>query len=155
MINNPPADIDEVLLRWRATGMPPENLHAPGDEDLIWAYLRDWTMLIDASSEEDRVGRLNAMLRRYTSPPTITDHDGSGWHLHFRPDGASAGEVIAASTTVAAANHLTIHGMHRLGRCALAECDRAFVDRSRPGRQRYCTHACANRDAVRRHRAAR
>ncbi|MGA5539556.1 CGNR zinc finger domain-containing protein [Mycolicibacterium nivoides] len=39
--------------------------------------------------------------------------------------------------------------MHRIHRCAAEDCAHAFVDFSRPGTQRYC----ANRDAVRRHRA--
>ncbi|MCM6774746.1 CGNR zinc finger domain-containing protein [Nocardia sp. CDC159] len=45
--------------------------------------------------------------------------------------------------------------MHRLGRRALTDCGRASIDTTRGGRQRYCTRACANRDAVRRHRARR
>ncbi|GGS19861.1 hypothetical protein GCM10010252_69130 [Streptomyces aureoverticillatus] len=49
--------------------------------------------------------------------------------------------------------HLTGRGMHRLGRCAVAECDTVFADTSRTGRQRYCSQRCATRDAVRRHRA--
>ena len=109
--------------------------------------------LVDAADEPARVAVLNELLTRYASQPTVTDH-GGGWHLHYRPDAASLGEILAASTTVAAAQHLTAHGMHRVGRCALPECGRAYVDHSRPGRQRYCSHACANRDAVRRHRAA-
>ena len=40
-------------------------------------------------------------------------------------------------------------------RWALEECRSPFGDFSRGGRQRYCSPACANRDAVRRHRAKR
>ncbi len=43
--------------------------------------------------------------------------------------------------------------MHRLPRCETTECGTAFADTSRTGRQRYCSLRCANRDAVRRHRA--
>jgi predicted RNA-binding Zn ribbon-like protein len=43
--------------------------------------------------------------------------------------------------------------MDRLGRCAAADCGAPFADVSRTGRQRYCSPACGNRDAVRRHRS--
>ncbi|WP_311256759.1 CGNR zinc finger domain-containing protein [Microbacterium sp. ARD32] len=43
--------------------------------------------------------------------------------------------------------------MHRLGRCAASPCENVYADVTRNGRQRYCSVRCANRDAVRRHRA--
>nr|WP_279671977.1 CGNR zinc finger domain-containing protein [Flexivirga meconopsidis] len=43
--------------------------------------------------------------------------------------------------------------MHRLARCAVPECETAFADTTKNGKQRYCSPACANRDAVRRHRS--
>ncbi|MEV6212989.1 CGNR zinc finger domain-containing protein [Kitasatospora sp. NPDC051914] len=54
---------------------------------------------------------------------------------------------------VGTAQHLVGRGMHRPRRCAVAECTTIFADTSRTGRQRYCSQRCANRDAVRRHRA--
>ncbi|WP_346107966.1 CGNR zinc finger domain-containing protein [Nonomuraea maheshkhaliensis] len=45
--------------------------------------------------------------------------------------------------------------MDRLGRCAADGCTAIFADTSRTARQRYRSHPCANRDAVRRHRARR
>ncbi|MFF1485218.1 CGNR zinc finger domain-containing protein [Streptomyces sp. NPDC058319] len=154
LLNRPPTGIEDIAARWVAVGMPLENEAREGDAALVRDYLRGWRRLVDAEDEPARVAVLNALLTRYAGPPTVTDHDGSGWHLHYRPDGAGLGAVLAASTTVAAAQHLTAHGMRRLGRCALPECGDAYVDHSRPGRQRYCSHACANRDAVRRHRRA-
>ncbi len=89
---------------------------------------------------------------RFTASPSITDHDGSGWHLHYRDPDAGFAATLAGATTAAAAQYLTDRGMHRIRRCAAMQCTRAFVDFSRPGSQRYCCHRCANRDAVRRHR---
>lgn len=129
-----------------------EHASRSSDRALIAGYLADWEGLVSTSIEPERIELLNAMLQRYASAPTITNHDGSGWHLHFRPDTASLAEALSAATTVALAVHLTAHGVHRLGRCALAECESIYVDHSRPGRQRYCSQPCANRDAVRRHR---
>ncbi|WP_245556978.1 CGNR zinc finger domain-containing protein [Jongsikchunia kroppenstedtii] len=154
LLNRPPADVEDIAARWVAVGMPLENEPRPSDLNIVRDYLTGWARLIDAIDEPARVVILNELLARYASPPTVTDHDGSGWHIHYRPAAASLGEILAASTTVAIAQHLTAHGMHRLARCALPDCERAYVDHSRPGRQRYCSHACANRDAVRRHRHA-
>jgi len=120
---------------------------------VVSRFLAQWERLVDAAIEPARVELLNAMLRRYTAPPSITDHDGSGWHLHYRDPAADFGDTLAGATTASAAQFLCAHGMHRLGRCELPDCGKAFTDFSRPGRQRYCGPACANRGAVRRHRS--
>jgi predicted RNA-binding Zn ribbon-like protein len=62
-------------------------------------------------------------------------------------------DLVRVLISVGTALHFTGRGMDRLHRCALAECNNAFGDFCRTGRQRYCSPACANRDAVRRHRA--
>ena len=67
--------------------------------------------------------------------------------------GLRVSQQVAALISVGTALHLVGRGMHRLGRCALADCHQPFADVTRNGRQRYCSHPCANRDAVRRHRA--
>lgn len=152
LLNRPPIDVLDLEKRWIATGMPIENPSRANDLALITGYLSDWQLLIASEQESARVAVLNTMLRQYGGPPSVTNHDGTGWHMHYRPDTASLAEALAAATTVAIAEHLTAHGVHRLGRCALDECGNAFVDLSRPGRQRYCSQPCANRDAVRRHR---
>lgn len=152
LLNHPPVDTDDIAARWIAAGMPLESRAGAHDLAVVTTYLDGWARLVAAGHEHARVAVLNELLTRYASGPTVTDHDGSGWHIHYRPEVASLGEILTASTTVAAARHLTDHGMHRLGRCALSECGNAYVDHSRPGRQRYCSHPCANRDAVRRHR---
>lgn len=154
LFNRPPADAADLSARWLAVCTPPD--YPIGDTDLrdVRAYLAGLPPLIDAAGEPGRVAYLNTLLARYATPPSVSDHDGAGWHMHYRPERARHGTVFTAATTVATAQFLTAHGMHRLGRCALPECANAFADITRPGRQRYCSHPCANRDAVRRHRLA-
>lgn len=154
LVNEPPGNMTDVEARWLTLEMPIENPSRPGDLERVTEFLEAWTQLLDLPDEEQRVAQLNTMLVRFSGPPSVTDHDGSGWHLHYRPADASLGHTIAASISVATAEHLARNGVHRLGRCALPECRRAFADFSRPGSQRYCSHPCANRDAVRRHRRA-
>ncbi|MEO9325189.1 CGNR zinc finger domain-containing protein [Nocardioides sp. C4-1] len=123
------------------------------DHESVRAFLDDWVDVVDETDPAARAARVNALLAASSSHPRITDHAGSGWHLHYRADDLTMGQVVAALVSVGTALHLTGRGMHRLGRCAVDGCDRVYADFSRTGRQRYCGRACANRDAVRRHRA--
>jgi predicted RNA-binding Zn ribbon-like protein len=107
---------------------------------------------VDAPTAAERAERLNALLAAATAHPRLTDHDGS-WHLHFRDDDRPPSAIVAAILSAGTALHLVGRGMGRLGRCAADGCGRIYADTSRGGKQRYCSPACANRDAVRRHRA--
>ncbi|SIR93322.1 CGNR zinc finger domain-containing protein [Williamsia sterculiae] len=155
LLNRPPTSVEELERRWLDWGLIqfPHPVTAD-DLDVVLAYLEQWGHLVDAPGERERVLILNAMLARFTAPPSVTDHDGSEWHLHYRDPAATFGMTLAGSTSASAAQFLCDRGMQRLGRCGIPECRRAFVDVSRPGRQRYCTQACGNRAAVRRHRAS-
>lgn len=93
------------------------------------------------------------MLAASAAHPRLTDHAGSGWHLHYREEQQPLGALLHQLISVGTALHLSGRGMHRLRRCAVTECVTIFADTSRTGRQRYCSQRCANRDAVRRHRA--
>ncbi|AEW99334.1 CGNR zinc finger domain-containing protein [Streptantibioticus cattleyicolor] len=150
--NRPPTGLDDLRHRCVTAGLGPGIPAGPADLAEIRRLGDRWAEIVDADTEERRVALLNALLAEAAAYPRITTHDGCGWHLHYRDDGVGLAAVLRAVTGVAAAQHLTQLGMDRLGRCALDECRLAFVDFSRGGRQRYCSRACANRDAVRRHR---
>ncbi|WP_051343350.1 CGNR zinc finger domain-containing protein [Pseudonocardia spinosispora] len=155
LINEAPVDLDDVVRRWAAGGLGPPVPTNDDDFRSVCAFVEEWAEVVDATTEDQRVNLLNALLADSVAYPRITRHDGSGWHVHYRDDGVSLAVILRSVTSVAAAQHLTSTGMHRLGRCAVAECRRAFVDFTQGGKQRYCSHACVNRDAVRRHRARR
>jgi predicted RNA-binding Zn ribbon-like protein len=93
------------------------------------------------------------MLAEAAAYPRLTSHPGTGWHLHYRDAQQPVGSGLFTLFAVATALHLAGRGMHRLRRCETTECGTAFADTSRTGRQRYGSLRCANRDAVRRHRA--
>ncbi|OBB20419.1 hypothetical protein A5761_05740 [Mycolicibacterium setense] len=152
LLNQPVSTPAELEDRWTARGMPAQRRATTEDLRDVRGFLRAWEGVVDAATEHERVDVLNDLLARFTASPSITDHDGSGWHLHYRDPDAGFAATLAGATTAAAAQYLTDRGMHRIRRCAAMQCTRAFVDFSRPGSQRYCCHRCANRDAVRRHR---
>lgn len=155
LTNDRPADLAALLRRWDEPEMGPLPPVAGEDFPEVCAFLDRWVEVIDATDDADRVRLLNTLLAEAAAYPRITAHDGFSWHLHYRDDGIRLPAMLRAVTSVAAAQYLTSTSLHRLGRCAAPECRRAFVDFTRSGTQRYCTHACVNRDAVRRHRARR
>ncbi len=153
LTNLPCADTADLERRCADAGFLLER--AVGEDDLakVRAFLIGWTAVVDSQDEILRAERLNALLTEYSGPPRLTDHAGTGWHLHYRPDDLPAHRQIASLVAVGTALHLTGRGMSRLGRCTARDCARVYADFSRNGRQRYCSPACGNRDAVRRHRA--
>ncbi|WP_067491697.1 CGNR zinc finger domain-containing protein [Actinomadura hibisca] len=152
LANLRPTSADELARRCRAAGLEPEGPVTPQDLDRVQAVLDAWEKVVDADDEQERAELVNRMLAASAAHPRLTDHTG-GWHLHYRDDGQPFGAVLSALISVGTAFHLAGRGMHRLRRCAVAECRTIFADTSRTGRRRYCSHRCANRDAVRRHRA--
>lgn len=153
LANDPPPTVSQLALVLKEADL--ELPHLPTEDDLaqIRTFLDDWVAVADATVETERAARLNELLAAHAAYPRLTDHRGTGWHLHFREDDSTAGHLVAVIITVGTALHLTERGMHRLGRCAAADCNHVWADFSRPGTQRYCSPRCANTDAVRRHRA--
>ncbi|WEB40728.1 CGNR zinc finger domain-containing protein [Streptomyces yunnanensis] len=151
----PPCTPEEFAARCLAAGMAIDRPVGAGDLAEILDFLPRWLAVADADTHGQRAALVNALLASSAGHPRVTDHADGGWHIHYRDDGLGLGAVVRAVVSVGTALHLTGRGMDRLGRCALAECDRVYADFTRGGRQRYCSHACANRDAVRRHRARR
>ncbi|WP_369214400.1 CGNR zinc finger domain-containing protein [Streptomyces flavofungini] len=153
LANRRPADAEELAERCRAAGLVLEKPATAADLRRVGATLDAWEKVVDTTGERERADLANRMLADSTAHPRLTDHAGDGWHLHYRDDGLSLGALLASLIAVGTALHLVGRGMHRLRRCAVPECAEIFADTSRTGRQRYCSHRCANRDAVRRHRA--
>jgi predicted RNA-binding Zn ribbon-like protein len=154
LANQRPASAEELAERCREAGLILEQPVVAQDVERVNAVLDDWEQVVDATDEPERARLLNRMIAQAAAYPRLTDHGGTaGWHLHYRDDGQPLGAVLHVLFAVGTALHLANRGMHRLRRCEVSECHTIFADTSRTGRQRYCSQRCANRDAVRRHRA--
>jgi predicted RNA-binding Zn ribbon-like protein len=149
----PPRTAAELGERAVAAGVVVERPAAQTDLDELESFLARWLAVVDAGPPPARAALLNELLAETSAHPRLTDHAGDGWHIHYRASGQRLGAVLCALISVGTALHLTGRGMDRLHRCALTDCHSPFGDFTRGGRQRYCSPACANRDAVRRHRA--
>ncbi|KNY06191.1 CGNR zinc finger domain-containing protein [Microbacterium sp. GCS4] len=123
------------------------------DHARVREVIDDWLRIVDETDPVERARLLNAQMAQAAAYPRLTDHDGEGWHLHYRDDVQSLPSVLRAIIAVGTSLHLVTRGMDRLARCAAAPCTNVVVDVTRNGRQRFCSVRCANRAAVRRHRA--
>lgn len=154
LVNSPPTSAAELVERCEAAGVVFERGTPAPELDEVLEFLDRWCGVVDAADDETRAALLNELLAESTAHPRLTAHTGS-WHIHYRDTEIPFARKLRALVSAGTALHLAGRGMHRLGRCAAADCERVYADVSRNGRQRYCTPACANRDAVRRHRARR
>ncbi|GLY64572.1 CGNR zinc finger domain-containing protein [Amycolatopsis taiwanensis] len=155
LLNEPCSSAAELGHRCEAAGLV--LAAPPTDEDLVavQSFLSDWERVVACTEHTQRAALLNALMAEYASAPWLTDHAGTGWHLHFREPDIDTPRQIAALISVGTALHLSGLGMDRLGVCAADGCAEIYADISRNGRQRFCSPTCANREAVRRHRASR
>ncbi|TPW76968.1 CGNR zinc finger domain-containing protein [Schumannella sp. 10F1B-5-1] len=158
LANDWPDDAAGIEQRTRDFGMTMEFRVTAAEHPRTRAVIDDWLRVVDAATDDERAAALNAQMAAAAAYPRLTDHDGEGWHLHYRDRDQSLSHVLAAVISVGTALHLSTRGMHRLGRCAAGldagdSCRNVVVDVTRNGRQRYCSVRCANRAAVRRHRA--
>ena len=153
LANDWPVDRRGVESRTRDYGMTMSFPEHDGDYGGVRTVLDEWLRIVDADDPAERARLLNQQLAAAAAYPRLTDHDGEGWHLHYRDDVQELPFVLRAVIGVGTALHLVTRGMHRLGRCAAEDCERVVVDVTRNGRQKYCSVRCANRSAVRRHRA--
>ncbi|KAB2346934.1 CGNR zinc finger domain-containing protein [Actinomadura rudentiformis] len=153
LANRRPEHAAELADRCSAAGLLMERPVTADDLGRAQAALDAWEAIVDAAGEQERADLLNRMLAKAAAFPRLTSHSGTGWHLHYRDTEEPLGSVLFTLFAVGTSLHLAGRGMHRLRRCEVTECGAAFADTSRTGRQRYCSQRCANRDAVRRHRA--
>lgn len=159
LANDWPDDRDGIVARTRECGMTVEFPTHADDHSRVRRVIDEWLTVVDAADPLERARILNSHMATVAAYPRLTDHNDEGWHLHYRDDDArSLPHVLSAVISVGTALHLTTRGMQRLRRCAAGEapgdpCTNVVVDVTRNGRQRYCSVRCANRAAVRRHRA--
>jgi predicted RNA-binding Zn ribbon-like protein len=109
---------------------------------------------VDANRVSHAVDLLNQLLVKYPIRPLITNHEGSGWHLHLA-EGASAAAAFSARACVGLAMQATEVGVDRLGVCQAVPCREVFIDTSTNRSRRYCSDRCATRANVAAYRARR
>lgn len=88
------------------------------------------------------VNRLNALLMTHPVHPVLVQHDGGPWHIHLSESGSMTDRYAAASV-IGLSLVLSALGRERLGVCAIASCDRVYIDGSKNKSRRYCAEHSA------------
>jgi predicted RNA-binding Zn ribbon-like protein len=98
----------------------------------------------EAVSEHEAVDVLNGILEEAGAAPQLVKV-GDRWDYRYHEAGASARDVLAATTSIALLDVVRDDGWDRFGLCAAAPCCCVYIDRSRNRSRRYCSHFCADR----------
>jgi len=98
-------------------------------------------------SHQVAADRLNALLMTHPVHPVLVRHDGEPWHVHLSATG-SVTDRYAAASVGSLCLLISQFGAERLGVCAIASCDRVYVDASSNKSRRYCAHHSASRGNV-------
>lgn len=91
--------------------------------------------------------RLNALLTVHPVHPVLVEHDGEPWHVHLSESGSMTDRYAAASV-IGMSLLVSALGMERFGICAIASCDRVYIDASSNKSRRYCAEHSAAKGNV-------
>jgi len=106
------------------------------------------------TAERDEAAELvNALLAEARAVPQLRRHDGLDWHIHAVPADAPLERRVAVEAAMAMIDLIRADELSRLSVCADARCDGLVLDLTRNRSRRYCSTACANRNAVAAYRA--
>jgi predicted RNA-binding Zn ribbon-like protein len=109
-----------------------------------------------ATTDEEAVALVNALVADARTTPRLTDHDGWPLHMHYFAPGSGLAEHLAADGGMALALVLAAGERARLRTCAAPGCGNVLVDLSRNRSRRYCdSRTCGNRLHVAAYRARR
>ncbi len=121
---------------------------------MIWTQLRllrtELTTVFTsavAGNEKTAVDRLNSLMMIHPVQPILVAHDGEPWHIHLAEAG-SITDRYAAASTISLSLLFSQLGAERFGICAIASCDRVFIDGSSNKSRRYCSGHSAARTNV-------
>ena len=95
-------------------------------------------------ADHEAIDTLNALMTVHPVHPVLVEHDGQPWHVHLSESGSMT-DRYGAAAVISMALLLSRLGTERLGICAMAACDRAFIDGSSNKSRRYCAEHSATR----------
>jgi predicted RNA-binding Zn ribbon-like protein len=110
---------------------------------------------VAAGDESGGVEALNGILATARIRPELSNHDGSGWHLHLSRGKESVSGVYVATAAMGLVARVAAVGLDRLGVCQAPPCCNVFIDTSTNRSRRYCSERCATRANVAAYRARR
>ena len=143
------ADLDAFLAQYEYSGRRDHDL----DELRSIHELRPVLRALFLAERDEAVEIVNEMLAKAQALPQLARHDSWDWHLHAVDQSAPLATRITVETAMAMVDLIRADEMSRLGICADDTCQGIVLDLSRNRSRRYCSTACANRNAVAAYRA--
>jgi predicted RNA-binding Zn ribbon-like protein len=146
----PPGDdrLPETVTAVLRAASPRTRDVSPEDADelrAVAAELRGVFEAVAAGDVDMAALQVNKLLAWTGARPSLDNHDGEGWHLHFHGSQDTLANGWAAGCATGLAIVLGTGDRGRLGLCTAPRCDRAYVDVSRNGTRRFCSTTCQNR----------
>jgi predicted RNA-binding Zn ribbon-like protein len=105
------------------------------------------------TDRERTAGLVNAMLAEARAVPQLVRHGDVDWHLHAVPSDAPLTRRVLVETAMAMIDVVRTDELSRLSVCADEGCRSVVLDLTRNRSRRFCSTACANRNAVAAYRA--
>jgi predicted RNA-binding Zn ribbon-like protein len=106
------------------------------------------------TADRDHAAALvNTLLAESRALPQLRRHDGLDWHIHAVPNDAPLARRVAVEVAMAMIDVIRADELSRLSVCADTRCEGLVLDLSRNRSRRFCSTACANRNAVAAYRA--
>jgi predicted RNA-binding Zn ribbon-like protein len=105
------------------------------------------------AERDDAAELVNTLLADAHAVPQLRRHDGLDWHIHAVPADAPLDRRIAVEAAMAMVDVIRADELSRLSLCADDRCEGLVLDLSRNRSRRFCSRACANRNAVAAYRA--
>ncbi len=105
------------------------------------------------AERDDAAELVNTLLAEAQAVPQLKRHDGLDWHIHAVPPDAPLERRVMAEAAMAMVDLIRTDELSRLAVCIDDRCEGLVLDLSRNRSRRYCSTACANRNAVAAYRA--
>src|SRR3954454_10431501 len=105
------------------------------------------------AERDDAAALVNSLLAEAQAVPQLRRHDGLDWHIHAVPADAPLERRVAVEVAMAMIDVIRADELSRLAVCVDEACEGLVLDLSRNRSRRYCSTACANRNAVAAYRA--
>ncbi|MBQ0928522.1 CGNR zinc finger domain-containing protein [Saccharopolyspora endophytica] len=106
------------------------------------------------TTDRDRAAELvNGMLAEAGALPQLVRHGDEDWHLHAIDTDAPLSRRVIVEVAMAMVDVVRLDELSRLSLCADQNCRGVVIDLTRNRSRRFCTTACANRNAVAAYRA--
>lgn len=145
------ADLDAFVEHWDYTGR-----HEGTEAELAAVRaLRPVLRELLTADRDGAVALVNRLLAEVRAVPQLVRHGRHDWHIHAIGPDEPLARRISVETAMAMVDVIRTDEMSRLGLCADDACAGVVLDLSRNRSRRYCSTACANRNAVAAYRARR